>query len=1324
MKSEKRKVKSEKTNRGRGVYFFALLSCLLFVISCENPASSPADSSATLTTPAEEKGSFSLTLSNRARTILPATPGTDDFAVYNLAFTPTSGGSAQDVDRTNATLPAEPVLLDPGTYSLVVIAYKDSGKATPLARGTLTGIVITAGANTSRIITLEAQLSGGTGAFKWTITFPASVTTATMAIGTNTPENLTSGTTVSRNLSSGMYNLTFNLEGSDGKVVWKELLYVYQNLESVFNFYFTNAHFSNPNYTVTYKYNDGSTSDKEQSILHGGTLAATKPANPTRTGYAFGGWFTDDNTFANEWNFNTAVTGSFTLYAKWNQVYTVTFSVNGGSGMAPAAQTAAAGSSITIPNVNWLAGAAYYTFGGWNTASDGTGTNYIAGASFTPSGNITLYAKWDAITTLAGKLAWLQSNTQSDTSYTIVVSASESIGPQYLSYSGKSNITITLNGDGSNRIIDLSSNGSMFDIRSGVTLILGNNITLRGRSNNTASLVSVNSGGTFTMNTGSTITGNTTSTAGGVYVFGTFNMTGGAISGNNASYGGGVVLMDGIFNMTGGTISGNTAPQGGAGGGVCISGGTFTMSNGTITGNTASSGGGGVFVDGGTFTMSNGTITGNTASYAGGGVYVQFGIFNKTGGTITGYSSDNTSGNAVKNSSGVILNDWGHAAYAANDSGITARKEYTAGSGDNLFYNGSILTPAFSGAWDYPAPATVTTVTVSPSTAVVVKGVNRQFSASVSGTNSPAQTVTWSIIETGKHSGTTITTNGLLTVSASEALSTLTVRATSTVDPLKYGDAAVTVSSPATSITVSPNTAKVTRGNTQQFTATPNVVGSPVTWSVTGGVTGTSISAGGLLTIDAKETAGTLTVKAVSTADSNVFGTATVTVIRNLWAQNTQTSAYYKLDAQMLAEGAHCTIWVELDASGNPKNVTTTTALQMANDYDAQIYQAMIDAFSGSITYLGTTYDNAMDLADYLADEDGKLCILLLDIQDSFTGISPNTAYTAGYFWMGNFWAETASTRSNECDMIYVDTYPGDPTSDSSKRTLAHEMQHLINFVVARTQRLYNYMDTWINEGLSGAAENVCFGGHGNRLTQYNNDSTGLIRRGNNFFVWGNRVGSGTGNHQNANLDDYATVYLFFQWLKLQSGGTAIYKNIIQSPYTNYQAIVNALGYSDWETLLTTWLAANYIMAPSGPYGYMGDPTLTVQARTVPSGMTNVDLYPGEGVYSVTNNSTTMPSPGLYISYTGLNKSSAAMAPTIYVPGALLTYNANTDISGSSETGITTGIAANVEIASGDQSFDSMLESPYAIDAEDMLRRNGHSGWEPLPIPSVTPLRR
>ncbi len=40
------------------------------------------------------------------------------------------------------------------------------------------------------------------------------------------------------------------------------------------------------------------------------------PVNPTRKGYTFGGWYSDE-ALTKPWNFNDQVTGSLTLYAKW-----------------------------------------------------------------------------------------------------------------------------------------------------------------------------------------------------------------------------------------------------------------------------------------------------------------------------------------------------------------------------------------------------------------------------------------------------------------------------------------------------------------------------------------------------------------------------------------------------------------------------------------------------------------------------------------------------------------------------------------------------------------------------------------------------------------------------------------------------------------------------------------------------------------------------------------------------------------------------------------------------------------------------------------------
>ena len=76
--------------------------------------------------------------------------------------------------------------------------------------------------------------------------------------------------------------------------------------------------------------------------------------------------------------------------------YTVTFNVNEATGgSVTTAMTVNAGSSITLPDGSGLTRTGYH-FGGWNTNASGTGTNYDAGSSYKPTGNVTLYAKWNA----------------------------------------------------------------------------------------------------------------------------------------------------------------------------------------------------------------------------------------------------------------------------------------------------------------------------------------------------------------------------------------------------------------------------------------------------------------------------------------------------------------------------------------------------------------------------------------------------------------------------------------------------------------------------------------------------------------------------------------------------------------------------------------------------------------------------------------------------------------------------------------------------------------------------------------------------------------
>ena len=256
-----------------------------------------------------------------------------------------------------------------------------------------------------------------------------------------------------------------------------------------------------------------------------------------------------------------------------------------------------------------------------------------------------------------------KANPDGNYSGTIMVSGKTTIDREIVVKNGE---TLTVKGTGTGDSIT-NDKGRVFNIASGGSLTLGENITLTG-TNDTGNggAVYVN-GGTFTMKADSKITGSSASYGGGVYVDskGTFTMGGGTISKNSASStgasgasGGGVCISDGTFTMSGGAvISGNTATS--SGGGVFVSdGGKFTMEGGTIGGPEAGSAnsaenGGGVYIFEGTFTMSGrAVISGNNASSSsssssGGGVYIHKGTFTMSGGAvISGNSASSSSGSS------------------------------------------------------------------------------------------------------------------------------------------------------------------------------------------------------------------------------------------------------------------------------------------------------------------------------------------------------------------------------------------------------------------------------------------------------------------------------------------------------------------------------------------------------------------------------------------------------------------------------------------------------------------------------------------------------
>lgn len=192
---------------------------------------------------------------------------------------------------------------------------------------------------------------------------------------------------------------------------------------------FTSATLSVTTNEITVSYNkgtNGSGTNVTDTITSGAIL---RGATFTRTGYTQTGWATSDGG-AKVYNLSATYSGTsdLTLYPFWTaNTYTVSYNANGGTG-APASQTKTYGVNLTLqswtPTRSQSSAGSYtvsynanggsvspasasaarttsYAFSVWNTAQNGSGTSYAAGATYSANASATLYAQYTSSTTTA-----------------------------------------------------------------------------------------------------------------------------------------------------------------------------------------------------------------------------------------------------------------------------------------------------------------------------------------------------------------------------------------------------------------------------------------------------------------------------------------------------------------------------------------------------------------------------------------------------------------------------------------------------------------------------------------------------------------------------------------------------------------------------------------------------------------------------------------------------------------------------------------------------------------------------------------------------------
>jgi uncharacterized repeat protein (TIGR02543 family) len=159
-------------------------------------------------------------------------------------------------------------------------------------------------------------------------------------------------------------------------------------------------------YTVTYNgnnHNGGGAPTDSTPYPSGATVTVLgNNGSLTRTDHIFVGWNTVANGSGASYNAGSTfpIYADTILYAQWvdsrtTTTYTITYNGNTNTGgTAPAGSTYVSGATVTVLGNTGSLVKTDYTFAGWNTAANGSGTSYSAGSTFTINSNTTLYARW------------------------------------------------------------------------------------------------------------------------------------------------------------------------------------------------------------------------------------------------------------------------------------------------------------------------------------------------------------------------------------------------------------------------------------------------------------------------------------------------------------------------------------------------------------------------------------------------------------------------------------------------------------------------------------------------------------------------------------------------------------------------------------------------------------------------------------------------------------------------------------------------------------------------------------------------------------------
>lgn len=277
---------------------------------------------------------------------------------------------------------------------------------------------------------------------------------------------------------------------------------------------------------------------------------------------------------------------------------------------------------------------------------------------------------------------------------------------------------------------------------------------------------------------------------------------------------------------------------------------------------------------------------------------------------------------------------------------------------------------------------------------------------------------------------------------------------------------------------------------------------------------------------------------------------------RTFFAPDFRSLQQYTVSAVLRGVGRFCYVYVE--ASEWNTRVTAETVQSIVHAFDAStpanpqrgIYQTLTQPF-------GAPPD---------IDGNGKVILFLLNIRDA----NHVDQYTAGFFnpadqshgVLRNPGFRGFPIRSNEADMLYIDTQPLNPNSEMVQNVIAHELLHLIHWGHDPHET------TWVDEGCAGYASFLCGYSVLEHVAAFErNPSISLI-------AWPEIDVDA--------LPHYGATFLWMLYLHERHGGLETLTEIVQNRGTSLTGIADALASSGNQTqkisdIFNNWKIANYL---------------------------------------------------------------------------------------------------------------------------------------------------